>query len=64
MSTRAVDPPLLEAAARLAGLPLTPERAAQLMPAMEGVFLWLDALDQSTLGETPPAFAYRARWEG
>lgn len=64
MSTRAADPALLEAAARLAGLSLSSERAEQIAPFMDGVFQWLDALDQSALGETPPAFAYRARWEG
>jgi len=57
------DPALLEAAARLANLPLSPERAAQLVPAMDGVFQMLDALDQGALGETAPAFAFRARWE-
>lgn len=57
------DPALLEAAARLANLPLTPQRAAQLVPAMDGVFQMLDALDQGALGETPPAFAFHAKWE-
>ena len=58
------DAALLEAAARLANLPLSPERAAQLVPAMDGVFQMLDALNQGALGETAPAFAYRAKWEG
>jgi hypothetical protein len=54
---------LLEAAARLANLPLTPARAAELVPSMDGVFQLLDALNQAALGETAPAFAFRANWE-
>ena len=57
------DPALLEAAARLANLPLTPARAEELVPAMDGVFQLLDALNQAALGETAPAFAFRANWE-
>lgn len=65
MTTRVPpDPKLLEDAARLANLPLTPDRAAQLVPAMDGVFRMLDALDQGALGETAPAFAFRATWGG
>jgi hypothetical protein len=58
-----VDPPLLEMAARLANLEVTPERAKELVPVMTGIFAMLDALDPSTLGETAPAAAFRARWE-
>ncbi|NDG40419.1 MAG: hypothetical protein EBY28_13820 [Betaproteobacteria bacterium] len=57
------DPALLEAAARLANLPLTPARAVELAPSMDGVFQLLDALNQAALGETAPAFAFRANWE-
>lgn len=57
------DAALLEAAARLVNLPLSAERAVQLVPAMDGVFQLLDALDQRTLGETAPAFAFNAKWE-
>ena len=59
-----VDSALLESAARLANLPLSAERAVQLVPAMDGVFQLLDTLDQSSLGETAPAFAFRASWAG
>jgi hypothetical protein len=65
MSSRVpTDPQTLEAAARLAGLTLSPERIAQLVPAMDGFYTLLDALDQGDLGETAPAFAFRAKWEG
>lgn len=64
MSSRVpTDPALLEAAARLAELSLSPERIAQLVPAMDGFYTLLDALNQGDLGETPPAFAFRAKWE-
>ena len=56
------DPDLLQAAARLGNLPLTPARAAELVPVMEGVFGMLDSLDQGSLGETAPACAFNAAW--
>lgn len=56
------DPRLLEAAARLADLPLSAERIAQLVPEMNGFYQLLDALHSADLGETPPAIAFRARW--
>jgi hypothetical protein len=57
------DPELIEAAARLAALKLSPERIAQLVPAMNGFYTLLDALDRGDLGETAPAMAFRAKWE-
>ena len=64
MSSRIpTDPKLLEAAARLADLPLSAERIAQLVPAMDGFYALLDPLHRSDPGETAPAFAFRARWE-
>jgi hypothetical protein len=60
---RSVDAALLEAAARLANLPMPAGRAAELVPAMDGVFAMLDSLDQGSLGETPPSAAYNAAWE-
>jgi hypothetical protein len=64
MPTRVpTDPKLLEAAARLADLPLTDERIAQLVPAMDGFYALLDALHRGDLGEAPPAIAFRAKWE-
>ena len=50
--------------ARSARLDLAPERAAPLAEAVTGIFMLLDALDAVPLGETAPAFAYRAKWEG
>lgn len=57
------DQALVVAAARLADLPLSSERAAQLVPVMDGVFQLLDALDPGTLQETAPASAFRASWD-
>lgn len=59
-----VDPKLLEAAARLANLELTPARAEELVPVMNAIYGLLDTLDQSALGEAAPAFAFQAKWEG
>ncbi len=56
------DPDLLAAAARLSGIDPTPERLAQLVPAMDGFYALLDALHRCELGETPPAIAFRAKW--
>ena len=56
------DAALLEAAARLANLPRPAERAAELVPAMDGVFQLRDALNRGSLGETAPAFAFQAKW--
>lgn len=65
MSSRVpTDPVLIEAAARLGALKLSPERIAQLVPAMNEFYALLDALDQGDLGEAPPAVAFRAKWEG
>lgn len=57
------DTALLEAAARVANLPLTAQRAKQLVPVMDEIFQMLDALKQLSLGEAAPAFAYQAKWE-
>jgi Asp-tRNA(Asn)/Glu-tRNA(Gln) amidotransferase C subunit len=56
------DRALLEAAARLANLPLTAERAEQLVGPVDGVFQLLDALHRSPLDEIAPAFAFQAKW--
>ena len=50
--------------AKHARLDLTPKRAADLAPALDGILDLLDSLDEVKLGETAPAFAYRAKWEG
>jgi hypothetical protein len=57
------NPALIEAAARLAQLPIDPQRCAQLVPDMDGFFQLLDGLHTTDLGETPPAFAYRSQWD-
>ena len=59
-----VDASLIEAAAKLADLPLDPERVAQLVPAMDGFYALLDVLHGSELGDTPPAIAFHASWTG
>lgn len=56
------DPDLLVAAARLASLPLSQERIAQLVPVMDVTCSLLDALAQGGLGETAPATAFDAAW--
>lgn len=58
------DVSLIEAAAKLADLTLDPERAAQLVPAMDGFYALLDALHGTEFGDTPPAIAFRASWTG
>ena len=54
---------LVAMAARVGGLEPGPERLAQLVPAMDGFYTLLDALHRDDLGETPPAFAFQARWD-
>lgn len=54
----------LAAVARISGIAPSAERLAQLVPAMDEFYGLLDALHQSELGETPPAIAFRAKWEG
>ena len=56
-------PAMIESAAKIADLPLSAERVAELVPAMDGFYAMLDALHQGEPGETPPAIAFRARWE-
>lgn len=52
------------AVARHARLEITDQRAAELAPALDGILELLDSLDAVELGETAPAFAYKAKWEG
>jgi Asp-tRNA(Asn)/Glu-tRNA(Gln) amidotransferase C subunit len=58
------DAEIVSILAKHARLDLTPTRAAELAPALDGILELLDALDDVKLGETAPAFAYRAKWEG
>lgn len=53
----------LEHLAAYARLPLSPDRAAQVAPALDGIVSLIDALDDLDLGETPIATAFDARWE-
>lgn len=58
------DSDIVSVLAKHARLDLAPERAAELAPALDGILDLLDSLDDVKLGETAPAFAYRAKWEG
>ncbi len=53
----------IEVMARMARLNLPTERRALQAETVTGIFQMLDALDDGSLGETAPAFAYRAKWE-
>ena len=50
--------------AKAARLDLPEDRTQLMAETMDGIFQLLDTLDGFELGETPPAFAYRAKWEG
>jgi|GEM_PF-968285 len=58
------DADILAVLTRHARLELSAERAETLVPALDGVLELLEALDEVPLGETAPAFAFRAKWEG
>lgn len=58
------DAQIVATLARHARLDLSPDRAAVVVPALEGILQLLDSLDEIELGEGAPAFAYRAKWEG
>jgi Asp-tRNA(Asn)/Glu-tRNA(Gln) amidotransferase C subunit len=57
-----VDPATVITLARAARLQLSQARAEELAPTMDVVFGLLERLDEVALGETPPAFAYQAKW--
>jgi Asp-tRNA(Asn)/Glu-tRNA(Gln) amidotransferase C subunit len=50
-------------AARAARLNLPADRLEVVGPALEGIYALIDTLDAFSLGETPPATAFDARWE-
>jgi len=50
--------------AKAARLDLPEDRAQLMAETMDGIFQLLDSLDGVELGETAPAFAYRAKWVG
>ncbi len=58
------DAALVTAAARLAGWDPGPGRLAELVPAMSGFYSLLDLLHRDELGDTPPATAFQAQWDG
>ncbi len=64
MKRTPVRPEEIATLAKAARLPLTDARQKAMPQAMDGVFELLDTLDQVELGETSPAIAYRAKWEG
>ena len=51
-----------EHAARIARLPLSPERLQIVGPTAELVYTLIDMMDAVPLGETPPATAFDPRW--
>lgn len=50
--------------AKAARLDLPEDRTQLMAETMDDIFRMLDTLDGVALGETPPAFAFRAKWEG
>jgi Asp-tRNA(Asn)/Glu-tRNA(Gln) amidotransferase C subunit len=52
----------LDMLARFVKLELTPERKAALGPALDGVLMQFDALDDVDPGETPPTNSFDPRW--
>lgn len=49
--------------ARAARLNLPGERNQLQAEVLNGIFQMLDSLDDVQLGETSPAFSYKAKWE-
>lgn len=60
--TSPIDPDDLAALSKTARLDLSPERAAAVAPAFDGILQLFDALDSVDLGETPPTNSFDARW--
>lgn len=52
----------LLAAAKLARLNLSAERAAVVAPALDGILQSFDLLDEVDVGETPPTNSFDPRW--
>jgi hypothetical protein len=50
-------------AARAARLNLSADRLEAVGLALEGIYALIDTLDAFSLGETPPATAFDARWD-
>jgi len=54
----------IETLAKAARLDLPEKRRQLLAETMDGIYQNLASLDSVKLGETAPAFSYRAKWEG
>ena len=54
----------IEMLAKAALLNLPEKRRQLLAETMDGIHQILASLDSVELGETAPAFSYRAKWEG
>jgi hypothetical protein len=59
---RHFDPDAVQVLARLAGLPLSPDRVPALARELTQMYGALDARADVSLGETPPATAFDPRW--
>lgn len=57
-----LSPEQVLAAAGIARIGLTPERAAIVAPALDGMLMAFDALDAVDIGETPPTNSFDPRW--
>lgn len=64
MERKAVTPQDIATLAKVTRLNLPQDRLQLQAETMNGIFQMLDALDGVALGETSPAIAYRAKWEG
>jgi Asp-tRNA(Asn)/Glu-tRNA(Gln) amidotransferase C subunit len=53
----------IAALAKAVRLDLPEHRITVLAETMPGIFEMLDVLDDVALGETAPAFAFRAKWD-
>lgn len=47
---------------RFVKLDLSPERAATMRPALDGMLASFDMLDEVDFGETPPTNSFDPRW--
>ena len=61
---RAFPPDAVVHAAQIARLPLDRDRLDQVCVVLGHMYALIDQLDELSLGETPPAVAFDARWEG
>jgi hypothetical protein len=62
-SSPRVTPSTIEELAGVAGLPLSPERRAALVPLMQTLIEDVRAMDALDLSEVEPEIVFDARWE-